>query len=74
MPSSSSQRLIRFISKSGATVYGEAVLPAGINDLAYVKQARIIDGDIFRNFIVSDKIVVRTPDDNAKFERYRTEY
>ena len=51
------QRLIRFLARDGKTYYGDAILPAGVTDIAQTKQARVITGDIFGSHHVTDRIV-----------------
>ena len=51
------QRLVRFLAKDGRTYYGDAILPAGVQDIGKAKQARIITGDIFGKHDVSDNVV-----------------
>lgn len=53
-----SQRLVRFLAKDGRTYYGDAILPAGVSDVAKTTQARIINGDIFGKHNVTDQIAV----------------
>jgi 2-keto-4-pentenoate hydratase/2-oxohepta-3-ene-1,7-dioic acid hydratase in catechol pathway len=48
--------LVRFLGKDGATYYGDALLPRGINDIAAAKQARVITGDIFGTHQVTDHV------------------
>lgn len=52
------QRLIRFLARDGRTYYGDAILSAGVSDIAKTKQARIIHGDIFGKHDVTDQIAV----------------
>ena len=52
------QRLIRFLSRDGRTYYGDAILPAGVGDIAKAKQARIVTGDVFGKHDVTDQIAV----------------
>lgn len=52
------QRLIRFLARDGRTYYGDAILPAGVSDIAKTKKARIIHGDIFGKHNVTDQIAV----------------
>ncbi|KAF7597414.1 hypothetical protein BBP40_003661 [Aspergillus hancockii] len=49
-------RLIRFLAKDGHIYYGDAIMPAGISDIAKVTRARIIQGDIFGQHRVTDQI------------------
>ncbi|KAJ5085642.1 hypothetical protein N7532_010413 [Penicillium argentinense] len=49
-------RLIRFLAKDGQIYYGDALLPSGVHDIAQVTQARVIQGDIFGQHRVTDKI------------------
>ncbi|ELR06265.1 hypothetical protein GMDG_02059 [Pseudogymnoascus destructans 20631-21] len=55
--SSSFTRLVRFLATDGRTYYGDAILPTGVTDLAKTKQARIIEGSIFGNYKITNKIV-----------------
>ncbi|EGR47648.1 uncharacterized protein TRIREDRAFT_108482 [Trichoderma reesei QM6a] len=50
-------RLIRFLAKDGRTYYGDAILPQGVTDVAKVQRARIIEGDIFGRYHVTDQEV-----------------
>jgi len=59
----SPQRLVRFLAKDGKTYYGDAILPKGVNDIAKITQARIINGDIFGKHNVTDQVAVRGPID-----------
>ncbi|KAK1246855.1 hypothetical protein MKX08_000657 [Trichoderma sp. CBMAI-0020] len=52
-----SQRLIRFLAKDGRTYYGDAILPQGVSDVAKAQRARIIEGDIFGKYHVTDEEV-----------------
>ncbi|KAG9255058.1 fumarylacetoacetate hydrolase family protein [Emericellopsis atlantica] len=54
MPSFS--RLVRFVARDGQTYYGDAILPAGTTDISKARQARIIQGDIFRTHRVTDEV------------------
>ncbi|PWY76170.1 fumarylacetoacetate hydrolase family protein [Aspergillus heteromorphus CBS 117.55] len=49
-------RLIRFLAKDGCTYYGDAILSAGVNDIAHVTRARVIEGDIFGSHQVTHRI------------------
>ncbi len=53
------QRLVRFLAKDGRTYYGDAILPAGVSDIAKTKQARVIRGDIFGQHDVTEQVAVR---------------
>jgi len=55
MPSFS--RLIRFQAANGRVLYGDALLDHGVTDLAKVKQAHVIEGDIFGKHRVTDQVV-----------------
>lgn len=48
--------MVRFLAKDGRIYYGDAILPAGISDIAHTRQARIITGDIFGKHEVTDQI------------------
>ncbi|KAL6830761.1 hypothetical protein J3E69DRAFT_327714 [Trichoderma sp. SZMC 28015] len=50
-------RLIRFLAKDGRTYYGDAILPQGVSDVAKAQRARIIEGDIFGKYNVTDQEV-----------------
>ena len=52
-------RLVRFLAKDGKTYYGDAILPKGINDVGGVRQARVIKGDVFGEYNVTEQIAVR---------------
>jgi 2-keto-4-pentenoate hydratase/2-oxohepta-3-ene-1,7-dioic acid hydratase in catechol pathway len=49
-------RLIRFLAKDGHVYYGDAILPAGVSDLAKVTKAKVIQGDIFGQHYVTDQV------------------
>ncbi|KAI1761836.1 hypothetical protein GGR53DRAFT_503852 [Hypoxylon sp. FL1150] len=53
---SSFSRLVRFLAKNGRTYYGDAILPEGVTDIAKTKQARVIKGDIFGKYEVTDQV------------------
>ncbi|KAI6085444.1 hypothetical protein F4821DRAFT_240633 [Hypoxylon rubiginosum] len=53
---SSFSRLVRFLAKNGKTYYGDAILPEGVTDIAKTKQARVIKGDIFGKYEVTDQV------------------
>jgi 2-keto-4-pentenoate hydratase/2-oxohepta-3-ene-1,7-dioic acid hydratase in catechol pathway len=38
------KRLVRFVATNGRTYYGDAILPAGVSDVAKARQARILSG------------------------------
>ncbi|KAJ5638286.1 hypothetical protein N7490_008165 [Penicillium lividum] len=48
--------LVRFLAKDGQVYYGDAVLPSGVTDLSKVTQAKVIQGDIFGQHRVTDKV------------------
>jgi hypothetical protein len=48
--------LVRFLAKDGRTYYGDAILPAGITDIAKAKQAFVVKGDIFGKHDVTDQV------------------
>ncbi|GKZ94600.1 hypothetical protein AnigIFM63604_011699 [Aspergillus niger] len=50
------QRLVRFLAKDGQTYYGDALLSAGVSDIAQATKARVIQGDIFGQHHVTDQI------------------
>ncbi|KAJ5585323.1 uncharacterized protein N7459_005123 [Penicillium hispanicum] len=49
-------RLIRFLAKDGHIYYGDALLPAGVTDIARATQAKVIQGDIFGQHHLTDQI------------------
>ncbi|KAL4930598.1 fumarylacetoacetate hydrolase family protein [Aspergillus undulatus] len=49
-------RLIRFLAKDGHVYYGDALLSAGVSDVAKATRARVIHGDIFGQHRVTDQI------------------
>ncbi|KAF2239069.1 fumarylacetoacetate hydrolase family protein [Viridothelium virens] len=49
-------RLVRFLAKDGQTYYGDAILPAGVTDLAKTSQARVIRGSPWGRYDVTDQI------------------
>jgi 2-keto-4-pentenoate hydratase/2-oxohepta-3-ene-1,7-dioic acid hydratase in catechol pathway len=51
-----SQRLVRFLAKDGRTYYGDAILPHGVTDISKAKQAKIIQGQIFGKYHVTDQV------------------
>ena len=51
-----SQRLVRFLAKDGRIYYGDAIPPAGTDDLAKTTKAKVIEGDIFGQYRVTDEI------------------
>ena len=51
-----SQRLIRFLAKDGQIYYGDALLPPGVSDIAKTTRAKVIEGDIFGSYQVTDRI------------------
>jgi hypothetical protein len=51
-----SQRLVRFLARDGRTYYGDAILPSGVTDIAKAKQAKIIRGQIFGKYDVTDQV------------------
>lgn len=50
------QRLVRFLAVNGNVYYGDALLPRGVTDIAQTKKARIITGDIFGKYDVTDHV------------------
>ena len=52
-------RLVRFLAKDGKVYYGDAILPKGVNDIGGVRQARVIKGDVFGEYNVTEQIAVR---------------
>ncbi|KAI4134921.1 MAG: hypothetical protein LQ347_001129 [Umbilicaria vellea] len=49
-------RLVRFLAKDGRTYYGDAILPAGVSDIAKTTRARVIKGDIFGKHDVTEQV------------------
>ncbi|KAH8905314.1 hypothetical protein BR93DRAFT_929560 [Coniochaeta sp. PMI_546] len=49
-------RLVRFLARDGRTYYGDAILPRGVTDVIKAKQARVIKGDIFGKYDVTDEV------------------
>jgi len=47
---------VRFLAKDGRTYYGDAILPQGVTDIAKAKQAKIIQGQIFGKYDVTDQV------------------
>ena len=54
-------RLVRFLAKDGRTYYGDAILPHSVSDIGKTKQARVIKGDLFGDYVVTEQIAVRVP-------------
>ncbi|KAJ5973998.1 hypothetical protein N7481_011208 [Penicillium waksmanii] len=50
------QRLIHFLAKDGQIYYGDAILPNGTSDIAHATQAKVIKGDIFSQYRITDQI------------------
>ncbi len=50
------QRLVRFLARDGRTYYGDAILPKGVTDISKARHARIIKGDIFGSYQVTDQV------------------
>jgi len=44
------------LAKDGRTYYGDAILPDGVTDIAKAKQAKIIRGQIFGKYDVTDQV------------------
>ncbi|KAL7269717.1 hypothetical protein RUND412_007605 [Rhizina undulata] len=51
------QRLIRFIAADGKAYYGDAIVPPGVKDVGKITKARVIEGDIFAAYKVTDKVL-----------------
>ncbi|KAI9733097.1 MAG: hypothetical protein M1834_003644 [Cirrosporium novae-zelandiae] len=49
-------RLVRFLAQDGKTYYGDAILPAGMTDIAKATKANIIQGDIFGTHTVTNQV------------------
>ncbi|PQE28269.1 fumarylacetoacetate hydrolase protein [Rutstroemia sp. NJR-2017a WRK4] len=54
--SPSFSRLIRFLTPSGSTHYGDAILPSGETDISKATHAHVITGDIFGSHTVTDQV------------------
>ncbi|KZV63750.1 hypothetical protein PENSPDRAFT_200156 [Peniophora sp. CONT] len=52
----SAQRIVRFISDDGKEYTGDAILPENSTDARFSTSARVIDGDLFTNFTVTDTV------------------
>jgi 2-keto-4-pentenoate hydratase/2-oxohepta-3-ene-1,7-dioic acid hydratase in catechol pathway len=50
------QRLVRFLAKDGQIYYGDALLPPGVSDIAKATKARVIQGDIFGQYRITDQV------------------
>ncbi|KAJ5123424.1 hypothetical protein N7448_009521 [Penicillium atrosanguineum] len=48
--------LVRFLAKDGHIYYGDAILPSGVSDISQTTQARVIQGDIFGEHRVTEKV------------------
>ncbi|KAI0428942.1 fumarylacetoacetate hydrolase [Xylaria sp. FL1042] len=49
-------RLVRFLARNGKVYYGDAILPQGVTDIAQTKKAKIIVGDVFGQYKVTDQV------------------
>ncbi|KAI1820342.1 fumarylacetoacetate hydrolase [Xylaria intraflava] len=49
-------RLVRFLARNGKVYYGDAILPRGVTDISQAKKAKIIVGDIFGAYQVTDEV------------------
>ncbi|KAI9923518.1 hypothetical protein ASPWEDRAFT_170275 [Aspergillus wentii DTO 134E9] len=49
-------RLVRFLAKDGQIYYGDAILPAGVSDISKTTKALVIQGDIFGQHQVTDRV------------------
>ncbi|KAJ4001361.1 hypothetical protein F5050DRAFT_1803257 [Lentinula boryana] len=54
--SASAERIVRFVSDDGQIYTGDAILPEGTIDASKSTSARVIQGDIFSNFTVTQEI------------------
>lgn len=54
----SAERFVRFISDDGQIYTGDAILSDGTTDASKSTSARVIQGDIFSNFTVTQEIKV----------------
>lgn len=50
------QRLVRFLSKTDEVLTGDAILPEGETNIAKAKKAKVITGDIFGKYEVTDQV------------------
>lgn len=50
--------LVRFVAGDGNTYYGDAIISNGSKDLAHTIRAKVIEGDIYGSYTVTDKVVV----------------
>ncbi|CAI7565199.1 unnamed protein product [Penicillium discolor] len=48
--------LIRFLAKDGQIYYGDAILPSGVSDIAKAAKARVIQGDIFGQYRITEQV------------------
>ncbi|KAJ5256713.1 hypothetical protein N7478_012817 [Penicillium angulare] len=48
--------LIRFLAKDGQVYYGDALLDTGVSDISKATHAKVIQGDIFGQHRVTDKV------------------
>jgi 2-keto-4-pentenoate hydratase/2-oxohepta-3-ene-1,7-dioic acid hydratase in catechol pathway len=44
------------LAKDGKIYYGDAILPSGVNDIAKATKARVIQGDIFGQYRVTEQV------------------
>ncbi|KOS22017.1 Fumarylacetoacetate hydrolase domain-containing protein 2A [Escovopsis weberi] len=49
------RRLIRFLARDGRTYFGDAILPQGTTDVAKAQRARVIEGNIFGAYQVTNQ-------------------
>ncbi|KAM0802812.1 hypothetical protein BDR22DRAFT_842403 [Usnea florida] len=49
-------RLVRFLAKDGKIYYGDAILPKGVNDIGGARQARVIKGDVFGDYNLTEQV------------------
>jgi hypothetical protein len=52
------QVLVRFVAADEQTYYGDAVLPSASMDPIEATQAKLIEGDIFGSYVVTDNVIV----------------
>lgn len=52
------ERIVRFVSSDEKIYFGDAILPADTTDAAQSTSARVISGDIFGNFSVTEEVKV----------------
>lgn len=48
--------MVRFLAKDGQIYYGDAILPAGVKDISKATQAKVIKGDVFGQYTVTEQV------------------